>query len=326
MQATGAEAQEAFEQWASGFDLVAEYPVQVSWVCTTEMVQKVESLGLDQQIQMDIGFNFILKDTDSLLGWGNMAMDANLPELEETLELGFQLGIDSDGFRLLLSPNDAVLDFAPVEIPTAYQLSASRVEILSNMWAQFTEEAMQMSGFEEATEWMDYESLFEVFHPTNMLEAYVDNPFQEVVDWQVEGDQVRMTFAPRMESLSKEMIQAQGEAGMELLQQMRFDIIADLHTGAAIEVSMDVVLPISDLVPSSQADGFEMTMKMEMSMLNVPVEENPPALFLPAEDKILHLDQPFDDFLPALESLMQMQIQTMKKMAGETEAGDDFSF
>ncbi|MCP4093853.1 MAG: hypothetical protein GY747_10435 [Planctomycetes bacterium] len=325
-QAVGPAAQEAFEQWADQIDFEAEFPVQISWDFTVEMVEKVPSMNVDRVAKVESGINLIAQADHSLLGWGNIGMDINLEEVPDTIELGFQIALDTNGFRLLLSPNEALLDTFPIGIPTAFQLSASRVDLLSAMWSRFTDESMRLNGLEDAMKWMDYDSALEIFHPANMLKAYVDNPMQEVVSWRMDGDQVHMTFAMREEALEPYLGKLEGDPGVEMLKQMQFNIVADRHTGEGLEIFMNVDIPMDQLLASGPGSGGNMKMKMEMSIAKMLIEPNPPAIIMPSQDKIMDLDKPFDDFQPVLENLVEMQLQSMKNMSGEAEAEEDFSF
>lgn len=321
---TGTDAADAFHGWVGGLDLALTYPVQLR--LEFEMEADMEfgmqgGFGMDFDMDLDI----LLDSADAMRSWGDVEVEMGADGERLDWDFDFQYASDSQGLRFLLDDKGALKEELGVDIPRAFSLSPDRLKILMDSYGGMVVEMINTFSPHGEEPLADLEhGLHGLFHPVAMTQMMAKYPGIIIVGWGTKDGKVLVQTQADWEMIRDMMPPEMMPFDVEIFRELVYEIVIDQETGALLEYVIDLELPMDMDVEQ----GMHMTgeMALEMSMRSVPVSTNAPSVTLPDASQVMNLDEPFDQYWPMIEMIMEMQAGQFDTMKGDQESNDDFDF
>lgn len=319
---SGKAAHNAFLDWANSLEKHLPYPAQMhmDMVATLDM----EDGGNGMTMDMDMEFDILLDSPSAMRTWGSVEVDMKGSGMDMDMRMDMQLATDKDGLRFLLDDHGFLEEELGTEIPKAFRLSPDRMDILGKMYLDFIMESMEMYGADAVASFRKMDGLAEIMHPASAPRIMLTAEGLDVVGWGDQDGKGRI----QMQIDTGILEQAFGGQAMpfdiSVFEDMVLEMVVDLKTGTLLHYLVEMELPMS--APIGAGSEIGMSMKMRIVMGSVDPSPYAPTVELPSADQVMVLDEHFDQFLPMIELVMEMQRQQRNALRGEAESEDDFDF
>ena len=319
---TDAEAAEAFRAWSAGLDSAPHFPAQMHLDFEMEFDMEMdEAAELEMEFELDADLLLDGKDAFRSWGKGKVEFDA-MGAFELDWRFDYNLLSNEEGLRMTFIHNNGLKDAFGFHLPSAFTLSADRMNKFLKGYAQLVE-VMFNAYLPEGSEKLTLEDgVLGLLHPVAMSRTLGNYPGLLIVGWgEADGKVILLTKADW--DMVKDMMAGEPMPfDIDKLKDQVYTLVMDAETGALLDYSFEMEMPIDVVEEGVHVKG---EMEMEMSMRTVPVGEPKPVVF-PEDMKVLDCNVPFDKYWPMMEMVLAMSESEMRNMLDGAEAEEDYEF
>ncbi|MGB0951939.1 MAG: hypothetical protein ACPG31_01820 [Planctomycetota bacterium] len=329
VEKTGPEAQAAYDAWLPETATNWEYPAQVHLEAHMEMEMGMDMGEEVENMHVEIGFMFeVLHDSpEEMRSWGNgmVIVDGLGFDLNWTFE--FQLESKAEGARMSFKDNRALSQEMNFHLPSAYTLSADRVEKAVKGIHELTYSSLDSLSVNPFPPLEEEHGVFGMYHPAVITRLIATYPTSRVVGWGSKDGQVLVQTKPDFSILDQSEIDAAGEAGqavLDALADVTYTISLEEKTGSMVAYGVEESIPMDAFFPAE--GGLTGKLTMMMAMKRVPVSADAPVVTFPEDETVLDCNVPFDKYWGMLEMVIELQEAQLEAAEDQAESDEDFDF